>query len=370
MKKIGFLVNPISGMGGKVALKGTDGQADYARSLGAEPVSEIKANSFLNSLNSNYISDILFFTPAGPMGEDSLKKAGLKNYRIISNPDYPSDAEDTKEACEAMLSENVDLIIFCGGDGTARDVVSVTKTKIPVLGIPSGVKMFSGVFAVTPEAGAEILGLFPDVLISETEVLDIDEEEYRKGNLRAEVFGIAKVPAIPHKRQGGKWVSSGSDERNRKEIGDFLAEIIQDDVLYLVGAGFTAKSVFDSLNLSGYTMLGVDALINREIIQKDLSEKDILNLLRRYKSVKIILSPIGAQGFLLGRGNQQFSPDVLKKAGIENIIVAATEAKLSVTNELFIDTGDPSLNIMFPDSILVICGDCMAQRIPVAGLKN
>ncbi|MBP2133534.1 putative polyphosphate/ATP-dependent NAD kinase [Methanomicrobium sp. W14] len=366
MKKIGFLLNPVSGMGGRVALKGTDGKASLAEKLGAERVSGKKAFSFLVSFLEENTADTQFFVPAGEMGEDSLKASGITGYKVISDPLYPSCADDTKDACRKMLSENVSLIVFCGGDGTARDVVSAVGTKVPVLGIPSGVKMFSGVFAVTPQAGAEIVRAFPDIPVTDTEIMDIDEEEYRKGNLRSEIYGIAKVPFIPHKRQGGKWVSSGSDERNRKEIGDFLAEIVGDDILYLVGAGSTAKAFLDSMNIRDYTILGVDALYNKKIIGKDLGEKEILSLLLKYEKVIIILSPIGAQGFVLGRGNQQFSPEVIKKAGVGSIFVVATGAKLRVTKELFIDTGDPKLNGMFPDSISVICGDSLAQRVPVA----
>ncbi|WOF16917.1 ATP-NAD kinase [Methanoplanus sp. FWC-SCC4] len=362
MKKIGFLINPVAGMGGKVALKGTDGQYERALELGAEPVAEKKAAEFVRALD---LSEIMFFTAGGLMGEGLLKSTGTARYKVVFNPNNPTSAEDTKKACLMMLKAGVEMIVFCGGDGTARDVVSATGDKVPLLGIPSGVKMFSGIFALTPKTGADIVNRFPDLSIVKTEVMDIDEEEYRKGRLKTVIFAEAKVPLIPQKSQGGKWVSSGSDERNRKEIGRFLAEILSDDTLYLIGAGTTAKSILDELGLSGYTLLGIDALFSGRLIGRDLSERDILKLLEGHKKAKIIISPIGAQGFILGRGNQQFSPEVLRKTGTENIIIAATNAKLMMTKELFIDTGDMDLNRSFPDSVQVICGDCMAQRVKI-----
>ncbi|WP_317136358.1 ATP-NAD kinase family protein [Methanochimaera problematica] len=349
-------------MGGKVALKGTDGQYERALELGAEPVAEKKAAEFVRALD---LSEIMFFTAGGLMGEGLLKSTGTARYKVVFNPNNPTSAEDTKKACLMMLKAGVEMIVFCGGDGTARDVVSATGDKVPLLGIPSGVKMFSGIFALTPKTGADIVNRFPDLSIVKTEVMDIDEEEYRKGRLKTVIFAEAKVPLIPQKSQGGKWVSSGSDERNRKEIGRFLAEILSDDTLYLIGAGTTAKSILDELGLSGYTLLGIDALFSGRLIGRDLSERDILKLLEGHKKAKIIISPIGAQGFILGRGNQQFSPEVLRKTGTENIIIAATNAKLMMTKELFIDTGDMDLNRSFPDSVQVICGDCMAQRVKI-----
>lgn len=366
MKKLGFIVNPVAGMGGSVALKGTDGMYERALMLGAEPVAPLKAKEFLNHLKGE---DIHFITAGGIMGGDFLEEAGFEDFKVVTSPGKTTTAEDTKSACRFIETEGVDLIIFAGGDGTARDVASALSGSTPVLGIPSGVKMFSGVFALSPAAAASIVRNLETADISEAEVLDIDEGSYRDGELKASLFMAVPSPFLPGKRQHSKWTASaGSDRRTREEIGRFVAEIMRDDTLYLVGAGSTAKSVCDVLGLE-CTLLGVDAVLGGKIVGFDLSEDQILALLEKHKKAKIVLSPIGAQGFVLGRGNQQFSARVIEKAGPKNVIIVATPAKLEKTRELYIDTGDRVLNEVFGDSVQVICGAAIAERVGVAPIE-
>lgn len=397
MKNIGFLINPVAGMGGAVGLKGTDGQYDRAVALGAEPVAGIKARMMLEHLDTRGIT---FFTAGGSMGADALESAGVSDYHIVYTPTTPdTTADDTIKACRAIINSiqeetgttikadiPPDLIVFCGGDGTARDIFSVTGPDIPVLGVPAGVKMYSAVFAVNPVAAAELIQKFTPASCTDAEVMDVDEDAYRRGELSTRVYGIAQTPTLPNLRQSGKLVSvpgAGDDRRARREIAEFIPEIMRDDTLYILGAGTTTAAISEALGISGSTLLGVDGIYKGILIASDLNEEGILELLNResdtqtntsthapihthihtYPRVKIILSPIGAQGFVLGRGNQQISPEVIRRVGHENIIVVATPAKLSRTPTLYIDTGDESLNACFGDSMQVICGYRMAQRV-------
>jgi predicted polyphosphate/ATP-dependent NAD kinase len=360
MNRIGFVVNPHAGMGGAVGLKGTDGCVAAARSLGAEPVSPSRALRFLTGLNQR---QFLFFTAAGTMGEDELISAGISSYEVIFTPSSSETAaEDTKTACHLMIREGVRLIVFCGGDGTARDVCSVTGQDIPILGIPAGVKIYSGVFATTPETGAAVLNELDEAGLTGAEVMDVDEEQYRAGILTTKLFGIAHIPYISGLCQSCKEVSFGDETRMLDDIARFITAIMRPDTLYLLGAGSTTGAIADRLGLTT-TLLGIDAVYQGDLIGTDLNEEAILKLLDQYDQVKIIVSPIGAQGFVLGRGNQQISSRVLQKTGISALIIVATPAKLQHTPMLHVDTGDLLINQKFGEDMLVICGYEMAQRV-------
>jgi len=364
MIKVGFIVNPYAGMGGAVGLKGTDGCVREAYARGAVPMAPAKAIRFLSSLSKN---DIHFLTAGREMGEHELAKVGIP-YDVIYRPDegkksdpIQTGAIDTINACMEMIQNDTGLIIFCGGDGTARDIFSCTGQLIPILGIPAGVKIYSGVFATTPESGAHLLSDWNGTSLSDGEVMDVDEEEYRKGILNTSLFGYAKIPSGPVRCQSSKQVSFGDESREVEQIATFITEVMRDDTLYLLGAGTTTKAIADRLHLSK-TILGIDAVYQGRVIGTDISEREILTLVEKFDRIKIIVSPIGAQGFILGRGNQQISCSVIRKTGVDSLIVVATEAKLRNTKTLFIDTGDPSLNNKFGDTIQVICGYRMVIR--------
>ncbi|HDQ08293.1 MAG TPA: ATP-NAD kinase [Methanoculleus sp.] len=360
--KIGFLINPVAGMGGAVGLKGTDGQHARAMALGARPVAPAKAKAFCTALGPTLHT---FLTAAGVMGGDILRSCGYDCETVYRPAAATTTRADTIAACEACRAAGARLLLFCGGDGTARDVFSVCDHDLPLLGIPAGVKMYSGVFATTPAAAAEIIRRLGEASCIDAEVLDVDEEAYRHNALSTTVYGIAATPALPGLRQASKWASDGSSEgRTQEEIARFIVDIMRPGTLYLLGAGSTTAAVTALLGLEG-TLLGVDAVCDGRVVGQDLNEDGICALLERHPAAKIIVSPIGAQGFVLGRGNQQFSPAVLRRAGPENLIVIATPAKLSRTSSLYIDTGDDCLNAAFGTSIAVITGYAMAQRIPL-----
>lgn len=347
--KIGLIINPISGMGGKVGLKGTDNLADLAARLGGEPISLRKAREALESIDRG--SDIFFVTCSGDMGENVLGKMRFA-FEVIYDPPEKTTAEDSKKAAMKMLVSGIDLLLFSGGDGTAKDIVSAVDKKIPILGIPAGVKIFSPVFCVTPKDCGRILSTFTETSVKE--VLDIDEEAYRRNELNITIKGEALVPVSPEV-QCGKETSSSVDakmEIAERIIDDLRAE--KKDVLCIIGPGTTTMEVKKMLGIEG-TLLGVDAVMNGDLVRKDASEKDLLEALLKFDGkVVIIVSPIGSQGFIFGRGNQQISPAVIRKA--DEIMVIASPDKLECTPVLHVDTGDPELDQKLRGYVKVLSG--------------
>jgi predicted polyphosphate/ATP-dependent NAD kinase len=362
MKTIGFLVNPVAGMGGAVGLKGTDGLHDEAARRGAVPVAPSRAAAFLAGIGGRRIR---ILTCSGIMGADVATDAGIPDIEVVYEAGRETGAQDTINACRAMRDAGVALIVFCGGDGTARDVLAAVGRSVPVLGIPAGVKMYSAVFATTPKRAAEVVSEERELPLVDAEVMDVDEDAYRRGELSTTIFGYARVPSLRTHIQAGKWVSSTVDEEAaRQGIARFVREIMRDDTLYILGAGTTTAAIASALGEEG-TLLGIDAVVKGSVLARDLNENGLLSLLDEYTRAKIIISPIGAQGFVLGRGNQQISPRVLEKVGVENLIVVATPAKLLQTPTLYVDSGNELLNSGFEDSILVICGYRMGARMPL-----
>lgn len=347
---IGLIVNPIAGLGGAVGLKGTDGVAQKALDLGAVPRAHLRAIRMLRHLPCEVC------TCGGSMGAQAAEQAGV-DYSVLYEPSHPSTFQDTvKAAC--TLAEEVDLLLFCGGDGTARDIISATD--IPVLGIPAGVKMYSACFAVNPEGAAETARCYLNNQIKPypCEVLDIDEELYRKGTLSVKLYGYAQVPQ--HRTiQMSKLVCDGEDQKTA--IAAFMVELMREDTTYIIGAGTTTKAIGDYLNLEK-TLLGVDIYQGGKVIRTDCSEQDILDVLSSAHQAKLIVSIIGGQGFIFGRGNQQLSPDVIKAVGLNNITVIATPDKLAATPVLHVDTGDVELDRALQGDHLIVCGYQIAAR--------
>ena len=356
-KKIGLIVNPIAGMGGTVGLKGTDGEIfREAEKMGAKPVTPIRASELLVNIRNK--KQIALYVAPGKMGAEIVKNLGF-DFKIVGEIDPETTAEDTKRIAKQMLEQNIDLLIFCGGDGTARDIFDSIGLDKPVVALPAGVKMFSSIFAINPRAAAEIVDKFIEGKIEtqEKEVLDIDEELFRRDILQAKLYGYLKVPKIMSLIQAGK-TGSGSGrtiEENKQEIAQFIIENMRDDILYLLGPGTTIKTITDQLHLPK-TLLGIDGIYNKEIVGKDLNEKGILELMDKFEKVEIIISPIGGQGFIFGRGNKQITPKILQKVGKNNIKIIATREKMRELNVLRVDTGDLEIDNMFKGFGKVITG--------------
>lgn len=344
-RTVGFIVNPVAGMGGAVGLKGTDGKAtlDKAISLGAKPIASQRAETFLAAIVE--ADDLHLLVGAGCMGEEEAKKCGLA-FKVVGDYKEETTPEDTQATAKAMLAADVGLLVFCGGDGTARDILKAVGMKVPVLGVPTGVKMHSAVFAITPQAAARLaLGYLWGVLpLREAEVMDINEQAFREGHLSAELHGYVLSPYEPHLIQGNKLESptTESEVRNQAAIAIYLIEEMKPDTVYILGSGTTTRTVGDLLD-EKKTLLGVDLFQNKKIILHDANERQILAAIHG-KTAKIIVTPIGGQGFIFGRGNQQISSRVICQVGLDNVVVVATKSKLDRLKSLRVDTGDSALD--------------------------
>ncbi|NLV89133.1 MAG: ATP-NAD kinase family protein [Tissierellia bacterium] len=358
--KLGFIVNPIAGMGGRVGLKGTDGPEvlEKARSLGAVPESPNKAKKALEVLLP--IKDkIEIYTYPGPMGEEEAKALGF-NPIVLGERKEMFEAADTEKAAKEMADLGVDLILFAGGDGTARNIYSAIGTSVPVIGIPAGVKIHSGVYANHPKAAGEVALQFlqgEEMEIVEAEVMDIDEEAFRDGIVTARLYGYMKIPLEPELIQTTKSGGGhGSEEEALAGIAERIIEEMEDnpDTFFIIGSGTSTRPIMEALDLPN-TLLGIDIVKDKKLIASDVNEKEILDIIDGHKAI-IVVTVIGGQGYIFGRGNQQISGEVIKKVGKENIRIIATKNKLLSLEgrPLLVDTGDDEVNKMFNGYMKVI----------------
>jgi predicted polyphosphate/ATP-dependent NAD kinase len=359
---MGLIVNPIAGMGGRVGLKGTDGKENIekARKLGATPVSPARAIEALQTLQ--FLKGALeLITAPLDMGEEEAMHCGF-NPRVVGRIQQgATSAADTRAAAKEMLNLQVQLILFVGGDGTAKDVYESVGQLIPALGVPAGVKIHSGVFGVTPRKAGELAGKFlrGETKLQDAEIMDVDEDAFRMGRVSAKLYGYLRVPYEERLIQSTKDGSSTllDEKTNQQIIADYVVELMEDDWYYVLGPGTTVKAVADRLGVTK-TLLGVDVVSGGKTVASDVNEEQLLALIGG-KKAKIIVSPIGRQGFIFGRGNQQISPKVIRRVGVENVCVLATRNKLSsfqVEKALLVDTGDENLNKMLSGYRRVITG--------------
>ncbi|MFC4437062.1 MULTISPECIES: ATP-NAD kinase family protein [Natrialbaceae] len=358
MDSIGVVVNPIAGMGGRVGLKGTDDKVEEARRRGAEPRAPERARTAFASLHRR-APDLTVYTAAGVMGENAARDAGYEpevvydpwsetgNESAAEPPTDPAASEttgaDTRAAVRAFLErghrtssdDGVDLVLFVGGDGTAVDVATVLEDvgdETPMLGVPAGVKIYSSVFAVTPADAGYVAAEFDRV--ESREVNDIDEEAYREGEVRTELKAVVPVPVAPDV-QSGKQVSSG----NVDSLAAGFAREADPDRTYVFGPGGTVGAIETELGIDP-SPLGVDVWRDDRLLARDAAETEILAVLE--DPVSIVVSPIGGQGFVFGRGNHQISPQVIERA--DEIEVVASGEKLDDISALRVDTDDDAVD--------------------------
>jgi NAD+ kinase len=331
VRTLGFVVNPIAGMGGRVGLKGTDGNVEEARERGAEPRAPDRAREALDALRER-APDVRVLAAGDPMGASIARAAGFDPEVVWSPAGEETTSADTRRAVEAFLDRDVDLVLFVGGDGTAVDVArAIDGAGTPVLGVPAGVKIYSSAFAVTPRAAGRVVADYDRV--AEREINDIDEDAYREGEVVTDLKAVVTVP-VASEVQSSKQVGGGSVE----SLAAGVAEEVEPGVTYVLGPGSTVGAIKRELGFEG-SPLGVDVWRDGEVLVRDGGESEILAALGEENVV--VVSPIGGQGFVLGRGNQQLSPAVLRRS---SVLVVASPSKLDTVGELRVDTGDPDVD--------------------------
>lgn len=372
---IGLIINPYAGIGGAVAMKGSDGKAtrDAALAKGAELKAATRAKQALDII-APFKHKISIITVSGAMGEELCQQMGF-DYRTVYQPaNVQTEAFDTEQAAEAILENNIDLMVFAGGDGTARNICHVVSDTVPVIGIPAGCKIHSGVYGVTPAATGKVIEkLLKGELVSigDADVMDIDESLFREGVVKAKAYGEMRVPVELTYVQAVKSGGKESDELVLQDIADFVIEQMEDE-LFIMGSGSTVNGIMKEMGLDN-TLLGVDVIANGELKAADVTAEQLEVLTQQYPC-KLVITLIGGQGHIFGRGNQQLSPKVIRQIGKENILVVATKSKLSALEgrPLIADTGDPVLDAELAGPIPIITGynDHVLYRVASPGVKE
>jgi predicted polyphosphate/ATP-dependent NAD kinase len=340
-RRLGLVINPIAGMGGRVGMHGTDGDAlAGARARGAEPVTALRGARALTRLRTVAgARELHVLTAGGTMGADVLDDIGMP-YEVIHRPAEQSTAVDTRAAITALADRSVDLLMVVGGDGTLRDAAATLGSRpLATLGVPAGVKMFSSAFATSPEAAADVASRYltdPEGIgLRTAEVVDHADDG-------PELFATLQVPAVSGGVQAAKSVlRHRDDEVEVRGLGREIAQAMEPGRLYLLGPGSTVGYVSEALGIA-QTGLGVDAIVDGALIGADLGERELLDLIGRHSTCTLVLGVVGGQGFLLGRGNQQLSAAVLAAIGVCNVVVLAARSKVAALQPpvLRVDIGE------------------------------
>jgi predicted polyphosphate/ATP-dependent NAD kinase len=359
VRKVGFLVNPIAGMGGAVGLKGTDGKKTLreATRKGAKPVSPERGLRYLEEVQKRN-KDIEFLIAPGNMGENYADQLKLE-HESVGRIGRTTTSEDSVRISRLMKRRRADLIVFCGGDGTARDVLKGVGQKTPVLGVPAGVKIYSSVFAINPVAAAEstVAFLQGQIPIRLGEVVDVDELAFRKNRLSVKLFGHLTTPDSGPLMQGSKSLTGSFEDAELDAIAEYFQEEIDPAYTYVLGPGSTLERIAKRLGVRK-TLLGVDAVKgNGTLLGRDMDETALLRLVGK-SPTRIVISPIGGQGFLFGRGNQEISPEVLRRVGVQNVIAVASRSKIETLHprRLLTDSGDDEIDRQLRGYVRVITG--------------
>ncbi len=359
-RMLGFIINPVAGLGGRVGLKGSDGLIvqQRARELGAVPEVFDRAVEALRMLKNSAGDLEKLVTYPGEMGENVAVRCGFSPVIIGEICQGKTTAADTRRAAQEMYALGVDLILFAGGDGTARNICEAVGDTVPVIGIPAGVKIHSAVFGVNPASTGELAAQFlKDQIHTQrnAEVMDIDEEVYRQGIISPRLFGYLRIPYQRRIVQAKKSPNPVSEEATLNAIALDVIDHM-DDSYYIIGPGTTTRPILTNLGLNK-TLVGVDVVCKRKLVIADANEKSLLELPEKH-AAKIVITPIGGQGFIFGRGNQQISPKVLRKIGLDNImVISALEKILSLGGRpLLVDTGDYEMDKALSRYIKIVTG--------------
>lgn len=342
MKNIGFLVNPVAGFGGKAGMKGSDslhGRMAAAR-LGYEKTAGIRAYQCITRIKEE--SGFHLIAPEGEMGGNILKKAQIP-YESLGKHKSITTKEDTLNYARSCKDRGVDLLVFCGGDGTARDIYEAVGEQLPVLAVPAGVKMYSACYAVSPCQAGDLLRNFirgEQTPFEYREIMDIDEARLDDPLVTPALYGFLRTIHDRDRLQRAKEICP-QDTSGRELLTDYLISSMNEQTIYMIGPGSTTYCLKEKLEGKG-TLRGVDVAKGRKIILKDAGEQALCELLETGIPAKIIVTCIGGNGFIFGRGNQQISPRIINMVSKENLILAVTKEKLASLkgNPMLADTGD------------------------------
>ena len=365
--RLGLVINPWAGVGGSVGLKGSDGVAAQALALGAIPQAQQRTAYALAELVPLQ-AKLQILTVAGDMGETLARSLGFEVKVIAAAAQQPSTAADTEQAAQALVEAGIDLLLFAGGDGTARNICSSVGDRTTVLGIPAGCKIHSGVYAITPAAAGKVVAQMVRgelVTVQEAQVMDIDETAFRQGTVRAKRYGDMQIPSELRYVQSVKMAGKESEELVLDDLAAFVCAQMDDDIRYVMGSGSTVAAIMQELALPN-TLLGVDVVEQGELLASDVTADQLLTLIKP-GATKLIITLIGGQGHIFGRGNQQLSPAVIRAIGRDNIMLVATKNKLQQLQgrPLISDTGDANLDQQLSGMIKVLVGynDYVMYRI-------
>ncbi len=369
--RIGLIINPFAGLGGAVALKGSDEVAEQALALGAVPMANKRVDMALHEF-AKYRNSIEVLTVNGDMGERACQRAGLRYQLIYHTQSDKTQAKDSREAARLMVEAKVDVLLFAGGDGTARDICAIVDSNALVLGIPAGCKIHSGVYAVTPKAAGRVIAMLAEgemLSVLDADVMDIDEVAFRQGTVKAKRYGEMQVPGELRYIQATKSGGKESDELVLHDIAEYVINEMEPEHCYVMGSGSTVAFIMEELGLEN-TLLGVDVIEDQQLLHSDITAKALLALAQQKgkDNIRLVITVIGGQGHILGRGNQQLSPEFIRFIGKENIIVVATKTKLKALEgrPLLVDTTDEALNRQLAGFIKVTTGYNDYVMYPVA----
>ncbi len=373
---VGLIVNPIAGLGGSVGLKGTDGVDTVREALarGAQPRASERAAEALRTLARLRPETHLLVAP-GPMGAEAAGAAGLGAVPVGRLGSGPTGAADTRRLAVSLRDAGVDLLLLAGGDGTARDVLDAIGDALPVVAVPAGVKMHSAVFAVSPAvAGRVAASALEERPISTVpgEVVDLDEDAYRAGVIAPRLHGYLPIPRARRAMQPRKAPTPASETAVQAGIAADIVESMVRGRRYVLGPGTTARAIAEALGVPK-TLVGVDVVDRSGLVAADVGQRELLELVTGHPAA-IVAAPIGGQGFLFGRGNQQIGASVIRAVGLRGIIVVATPAKLAslAGQPLLVDTGDSALDTALagPTQVVTGYGERAVYRLAPADLVD
>jgi predicted polyphosphate/ATP-dependent NAD kinase len=370
--KLGLVINPYAGIGGALAFKGSDGQEirEKALAMGAEKLAGHKTRLALEQITTLQ-HQVHFYVASGEMGLDVVKELGFDYTCVYQVPSLQTESSDTKATVQALIDAQVDLILFVGGDGTARNICQLVENTMPVLGVPAGCKIHSAVYAVTPQAAGRVLEQVIQgdlVSVNDADVMDIDEKLFRQGKVKARQYGAMQVPTEVQYIQAVKMGGKESDELVLADISAHVIELMEEypEHIFVMGSGSTVDSIMQELGIDN-TLLGVDLIQNQQLVASDVTSKQLIELTQNQKC-KLVITLIGGQGHIIGRGNQQLSSRFLDSLGKQNILLVATKTKLCnlAGRPLIVDSGDNKVNQELAGLITVITGYHDQVLYPVA----